>query len=139
MNKGLFVIVAACRLYAGDRFDMQIRTDFFAGFSGNQEALVRAMTNAEAILNANPKHAEALVWHGAGLIGQSRQYFQSGDFKTATELIGRGQKEMNDAAALEPDNLAVRIPRGAVLMTAGRSIAEGNPEMGRAMIVKALV
>jgi hypothetical protein len=46
---------------------------------------------------------------------------------------------MDEAAALEPDNLGVRIPRGAVLMTAGRNIAEGNPQMGRSMMAKGLV
>src|SRR5687767_6759774 len=54
MNKSLLVIAAAVSLYAGDRFDMQVRGDFFAGFSGNREAMARAMTNAEYILAANP-------------------------------------------------------------------------------------
>jgi tetratricopeptide (TPR) repeat protein len=139
MKKVLLVIVAATSLYAADRFDMKVRGDFFAGFGGNQEAMTRAMKNAESILKDNPKHAEALVWHGAGLLGLSRQYFQTGDFKTATDFINRGQKEMDEAAALEPDNLGVRIPRGAVLMTAGRNIAEGNPQMGRSMMAKGLV
>jgi hypothetical protein len=135
MAAGLMAVAA----YGQDRFDMQVRGDFFAGFGGNQEAMARAMKNAEAILAANPKHAEARVWHGAGLIGQSRQAFQAGDMRTGGELLARGQKEMDDAAALEPDNLGVRIPRGAVLMTAGRAIVAQNPEQGRALMTKALV
>jgi len=50
-----------------DRFDHVVRNDFFAGFAGDEEALERAMKVSGETLAANPEHAEALVWHGAGL------------------------------------------------------------------------
>ncbi|MEP7364110.1 MAG: hypothetical protein ABI972_12715 [Acidobacteriota bacterium] len=49
------------------RFDHVVRNDFFSGFTGNQEALDRGMKVCEQVLAGNPNHAEALVWHGAGL------------------------------------------------------------------------
>ena len=76
----LFILTAAATLaFSAERFDMEVRNDFFAGFSGNKEALDRAMQKSEAVMAANPKHAEAMVWHGGGLMMLSRTAFQSGD------------------------------------------------------------
>ena len=129
-----FTMIAA----ATDRFDHQVRTDFFSGFSGNREALQRGMNTAEAILKANPNHAEALVWHGAGLYFLAGSYFRSGDAEKGMEYAGRGQAEMDRAVALEPDNVGVRIPRGATLMAAARSMLERNPDFARPILQKGL-
>ena len=101
---------------------MVVRNDFFAGFSGNAEALARGMKAAEAALAANPKDAEAMVWHGAGVFFQSGQAAQHGDLPRAGELYKKGLDEMNAAVALAPDNVAVRIPRGATLLAASDQI-----------------
>src|SRR4051794_6416832 len=122
----LLLTASAMVVSAAERFDVEVRNDFFAGFSGNKEALDRAMQKSEAVMAANPKHAEAMVWHGGGLMMLSRTAFQSGDTHKGSELFARAQKEMDDAVALEPDNVGVRIPRGAVLMAAGRGIHERN-------------
>ena len=53
---------------AGGRFDYGVRADFFAGFRGDAERLARGMTLCEDLLAANPDHADALVWHGTGLM-----------------------------------------------------------------------
>jgi tetratricopeptide (TPR) repeat protein len=104
------------------RFDMAVRTDFFAGFSGDMARFDKAMTLCETTLAANPRHAEALVWHGGGLIFRAGLAFQKGDFQTGGELWGKGMKEMEDAVALQPDHIAVRIPRAAVLIEASRNM-----------------
>src|ERR1051326_6901329 len=52
---------------ATTRFDFLVREDFFAGMAGNREAFNRAMKVCEDALAKNPKHAEAMVWHGSGL------------------------------------------------------------------------
>ena len=75
--------------FRAERFDMEVRNDFFAGFSGNKEALDRAMQKSEAVMAANPKHAEAMVWHGGGLMMLSRTAFQSGDTQKGSELFAR--------------------------------------------------
>jgi len=103
-----------------ERFDHKVRNDFFAGFTGNQEALARGMKVAEETLAVNPSHAEALVWHGAGLYYQAGMLFMKGDNERAMPLVMKGIAEMDKAVALAPDNLGVRIPRGAALMASTR-------------------
>ncbi len=55
--------------------------------------------------------------------------FRAGDFQKGTELWGRGMAEMERAVSLQPDNVAVRIPRAASLIEASRQMppAQGAP------------
>jgi tetratricopeptide (TPR) repeat protein len=118
---------------ASPRFDLVVRTDFFAGFAGDQARLARGMAACEEVLASTPNHAEALVWHGSGLAFNAGQAFQKGDMKTGGELWQRGMEEMDKAVALEPDNVGVRIPRGALLLQATRNMP---PDMGRPLLEK---
>lgn len=117
------------------RFDLTVRNDFFAGFSGDAARLQKGMDACERALTENPKHAEALVWHGSGLLFQAGTAFRNGDMKTGGDLWARGMKEMDDAVEIAPDNVAVLIPRGAVLLQATQNM---QPKMARPLIVKAL-
>lgn len=108
------------------RFDHQVRNDFFAGFTGNPEALARGMKVCEQVLGENPNHAEALVWHGAGLFFQSGQMFQQGKREEGMKLSARSMEAMDRAVALAPDSIGVRIPRGAALLAAARFMPD-NP------------
>jgi len=74
--------IAAAVVLAADRFDHLVRNDFFLGFAGTTPRSTGGMKVAEATLAENPKHAEALVWHGAGLLYRSGALFQKQDFKT---------------------------------------------------------
>jgi len=114
-----------------DRFDLKVRQDFFAGFSGDKEALDRGMKACEETLATNPKHAEALVWHGGGVLFQAGTAFQSGDQEKGMEMWTRGLKEMQTAVDLAPDHVGVRIPRGAVLLASSHYVP---PEMARPLI-----
>jgi len=105
------------------RFDMVVRTDFFAGFAGDEARLKRAMETCERTLAEDPSHAEAMVWHGAGLFFQAGAAFRQGHSEHGLELFGRGMKEMDDAVALAPNDVGVLIPRGAVLLTGTRFMA----------------
>src|SRR5450759_1357003 len=109
--------VAGAALCAQERFDMTVRNDFFSGFTGNGEALERGMKACEETLAANPKHAEAMVWHGGGVFFLSGVAARAKDFVKAGELYKRGLDEMAAAVALAPESVAVLIPRGAVLLT----------------------
>src|SRR5580765_3039941 len=120
---------------ASPRFDLVVRTDFFAGFAGDQARLARGMAACEEVLASTPNHAEALVWHGSGLAFNAGQAFQKGDMKTGGELWQRGMGEMEKAVALEPDNVGVRIPRGALLFQATRNMP---PDMARPLLEKAV-
>jgi tetratricopeptide (TPR) repeat protein len=105
-----------------ERFDMLVRTDFFAGFAGDEARLRKGMEACEQILATNPRHAEALVWHGSGLLFQGGMAFGAGDSQRGGELFGRGLEEMNRAVGLEPDNVGVLIPQAAVLLVATRTM-----------------
>jgi tetratricopeptide (TPR) repeat protein len=129
------LIGIAVHAQAPARFDMQVRTDFFAGFAGDSARLARAMDVCERALADNPRHAEALVWHGSGLAFQGGMAFQKGDAQTGMELFARGTREMDDAVALAPDNVGVRIPRGALLFQATRTMP---PAMAKPLLEKAV-
>jgi len=123
------VLAIGCGLVASafaQRFDLKVRDDFFAGFSGDNAALNRAMKTSEDALKEDAGNAQALVWHGCGLFFQSGQAFQTGDSQKGMDLYQRGLKEMESAATMAPDDVAVRIPRGAALLSGSRGMP---PEM----------
>jgi tetratricopeptide (TPR) repeat protein len=117
-----FWMACGAALLAQERFDMVVRNDFFSGFGGNREALERAMKKSEAVLAANPKQAEAMVWHGSGTFFLSGVAAQNKDFPKAGELYQKGLAEMAAAVALEPENVAVVIPRAAAVLAASQNI-----------------
>lgn len=115
---------SSARTDSRERFDFLVRSDFFAGFAGDQAALERGMKVCEETLAQKPNHAEALVWHGGGLMFIAGQAFQRTDFRKGAELWDRGLKEMDRAVELEPNNVGVLIPRGAALLQASRFIQD---------------
>jgi tetratricopeptide (TPR) repeat protein len=117
------------------RFDFLVRADFFAGVAGDDARLQRAMELCERTLADNPQHAEALVWHGAGILVQGGRAFGKGNFEEGRSLFGRGIKEMNDAVNLAPDNPGVLIPRAATLLEATRAMPA---EPGKPLIESAI-
>jgi tetratricopeptide (TPR) repeat protein len=125
MNRTMAAIITAMFLtgafvWAQERFDMKVRNDFFAGIAGNREAFERAMTTIEQTLKANPKHAEAKVWHGAGVFYRATEAFQKGDSQTGVKLWQDGLNEMEAAVKLDANNVSVIIPRGASLIASSR-------------------
>jgi hypothetical protein len=106
------------------RFDELVRVDFFAGVAGDAAALDRAMRVIEQTLAKDPSRADVLVWHGAGLVTRASRAFEKGDAASGAALWQRGLGEMNEAVAHEPENVAVLIPRGAVLLEVSRSFPD---------------
>ena len=123
---------AAGQSPAPERFDYVVRDDFFAGLRGDTTRLARAMKVCEDLLAKNPRHAEALVWHGAALLIQAGQAFQRGEGDTARALSNRGVGEMEAAVAMAPSDPGVLVPRGAVLSAAARNVRD--PERARAFL-----
>jgi hypothetical protein len=99
-----------------DRFDELVRDDFFAGMLGDKTRLERGMKFCEDILARDPKHAEALVWHGGGLLSRAAIAYRSGDNKLGDALWTQGLREMNDAVSFEPDHIGVKIGRSATIV-----------------------
>jgi hypothetical protein len=120
---------------APQRFDYLVRADFFAGVAGDEARLANVIALCERMLADNPGHAEALVWHGAGLLVRAGQAFQKGDVGTGGPLFERALKEMGDAVALAPDNPGVLIPRAAVLLEATRGMP---PDAARPLVESAV-
>lgn len=127
----VLILALGPALLAQDRFDYKVRDLFFAGYRGDAASLQKGMKICEDILAKNPKDAEAMVWHGTGLFAQAGLAMQKGDMQNGMSLWTRGLKEMEDAVAIAPDDLGVRIPRGAVLLTASYQIP---PDMSRPLI-----
>lgn len=126
----LAALAAATLLLAQARFDYQVRDDFFAGFAGDMQAFQRGMSTAEKVLAENPNHAEAMVWHGLGTFFLGGRELQKGNQQNGMEQLQKGAAEMNRAVALAPDNIGVRIPRGAGLMTAAREMPDSPLRQG---------
>lgn len=118
------------------RFDYLIRADFLAGAAGDLARFERAMKLCEETLAANPLHAEALVWHGSGLVFLSGQAVKRKDRETARELLARGLTEMDQAAALKPENVGVLIPRAATLSAVSRALRD--PDRARPLLETAV-
>ena len=108
------------------RFDELVRADFFAGIAGDAAAMNRAMRLIETTLAADPRRPDVLVWHGAGLIARATQAFQKGDMATGGGFWKRGLHEMDEAAKMAPENVAVLIPRGATLLEVSRFVPDAN-------------
>ena len=65
-------VLTALALMAQASFDyFGVQREMFAGLAGNLDALNRAMAACERTLAENPKHAQALVWHGIGTMAQA--------------------------------------------------------------------
>jgi tetratricopeptide (TPR) repeat protein len=107
-----------------ERFDLVVREDLFAGFEGDEERLQVGMKKCEEILKTNEKHAEAMVWLGAGEVFLSGQMFQKGNVPKGMAYWQQGLGRMDKAIELEPDNIGVLIPRAAVLMPASRNLPQ---------------
>lgn len=128
---------------SADRFDKEfdrlVRADFFAGMTGNVERLDRAMKNAEAVLAENPKHAQALVWHGGGLLARASIAYRKGNNKIGDELWEQGLKEMDDALSLAPNRIDVIIGRSATIIGLAQAGWDVNDKKGAALLRSALL
>ena len=130
----LFIMVVCIIAVAQERFDIKVREYFFSGYAGNSAALDKGMKICEEALSSNPKYPEAMVWHGSGLAYRSFGAFQAGDQQKGLELWRQGMQEMDAAVEMAPDNLGVRIPRGAFLLTSSRFMRD--PDRARAVVQK---
>jgi hypothetical protein len=122
-----------------DNLDAIVRSDFFAGMMGNRARLDRAMKYCEDLLAKNPKHAEALVWHGGGLLVRAIHAYTKGDDANGDKLWKTGIEEMNNAAALEPHNMKVKIGRSATLIGYAQSGWDPSDSQSRVLLESALL
>lgn len=120
------------------RFDDIVRGDFFAGMMGDDARLDRGMKFCEDILAKNPKHAEALVWHGGGLLARASRAYAKGDSALGDGLWERGLKEMDEAVRLAPGHMGIKIGRSATLVGLAQSGWDASDPRGRTLLESAL-
>src|SRR5262245_18018656 len=123
----MLVFAAASRAQstpAPPRFDEIVRADFFAGFRGDAARLDRGMKLCEDELATNPTNADALVWHGGGLMFLAGQAARQQDFATAGERARRGRAELDRADQLAPDSLSVMLVRAVVLNASAPNVRD---------------
>ena len=106
------------------RFDEIVRADFFAGFRGDAARLERGMKLCEDELATNPTNADALVWHGAGLMFLAGEAARRQDFAAAGERAQRGRAEVDRADQLAPDSLSVMLVRAVVLNASAPNVRD---------------
>ena len=128
----LIAAPASADVPPGREFEHQVRELFFRGLRGDMEAFAGAMELCEKALAANPDDAEALVWRGSGTLFRAGQAFQGGDWQTGTTLWQEGLDEMERAVRLAPEDVAVRIPRGATLIGSSRAVP--SPQQARQLL-----
>ncbi|HEY1336780.1 MAG TPA: hypothetical protein VGF59_04690, partial [Bryobacteraceae bacterium] len=107
LSRLTILVAGVAAVFAQPRFDMTVRNDFFAGFTGDREALARGMKKCEDALAADPRNAEAMVWHGSGVFFRSGEAVKANDLPKAMELYQRGLEEMAKAVAIAPENVGV--------------------------------
>ena len=105
-------------------FEDKVRADFFDGLRGDTAAMDRAMKACDDALAKNPKDPEAMVWHGAGIVGRASVAFRTGDRAKGLELYTAGLAEMDAAVVIAPNHVGVRIPRGAVVLAMAPFVPE---------------
>lgn len=133
---GLLLNFALAQKQAEPRFDFLVRSDFFSAFAGNKEALQRGMAKCEEKLKTEPNNADALVWHGAGLMFTAASLFQKGDFEKGTAMYQQGETEMTKAKELHPKDLSILVARAPFYVTYSRFVP--NKEQKSEMLRKAM-
>jgi hypothetical protein len=118
------------------RFDFLVRSDFFSAFAGNKEALQRGMAKCEEKLKTEPENADALVWHGAGLMFTAASLFQKGDFEKGTAMYQQGDAELTKAKELRPKDLSILVARAPFYIAYSRYVP--NKEQKSEMLRKAM-
>jgi hypothetical protein len=120
------------------RFDELVRGDFFAGMMGDDARLERGMKFCEEILSKNPKHAEALVWHGGGLLTRAARAYARGEAALGDAFWERGLKEMDEAVRLAPAHMGIKIGRSATIVGLAQSGWDASDARARALLESAL-
>jgi hypothetical protein len=120
------------------RLDLRVRDDFFAGMFGDRARLERGMTVTEELLRKNPRNAQALVWHGSGLLTRASNAYADGQSQIGDRQWKQGLKELDRARELAPGDLGVLIGRSAILIGIAQSGFDPTDPQGRALLTTAV-
>ncbi len=125
-DRAIDAVVALWQGLAGGeragRFDVKVREDMFAGFDGDTAAFERAMKLIAVTLAADPDHAEALTWRGAGRLFMAGRAFRHGADDKGTTLAAQGVADLDRGVSLMPGSIATHAVRGSALMPYARGL-----------------
>jgi tetratricopeptide (TPR) repeat protein len=132
MKYTLFILIAAAGLLAAQQKleDLGVK-EIQAFLNGSPEDIDRLAKIVDEAVAANPKGGFPKFMHGTVVFSRSGVASKKGDFATAGRLYEEGIAEMDEAVRWEPDNIGIRAPRGAMLITASRSMP---PAMGKPIL-----
>jgi hypothetical protein len=137
-RQATLLFVCAALLVAQDRFDLIVRDDFFAGMFGDTARLDKGMRYTEEVLRRNPRHAQALVWHGGGLVTRAGNAWTAGNDALGRRLWKQGTAEMDRARALAPKDIGVKIGRSALLIGMAQAGWDPTDRRARALLQSAV-
>jgi hypothetical protein len=118
------VTIAVAGLLATERKLEDLDVSGIQAMLATTEGAEQLAKMAHDQLAVNPKHAFAKFMQGVVLFKRSGDAGQKGDMGAAAKMYQDSMTDMNEAVAWEPDSLEVRIPRGAMFITASRDMPE---------------
>lgn len=138
MTTPLLLFAMGVVLAQNERLDLLVRDDFFAGMFGDRERLEKGMQRTEELLRKNPRNAQALVWHGSGLMTHAANAYADGRTDLGDRYWKQGLKELNRGRELAPDDLGVLIGRSALIVGIAQSGFDSSDPQGRALLASAV-
>src|SRR5262249_42863152 len=97
------------------RFDMLVREDIFAGLAGDTARFDKAMKFIEETLAKNPKHAQAMVWHGGGVLTRGGGAVRKGEKEQGGRVGEEGMGGKKTAGAAQAGKEGGGDPTGVGL------------------------
>jgi tetratricopeptide (TPR) repeat protein len=125
MKYTFFVMIAAAAvLVAQQKLEDLGVYDFQTMLGGSTEDVNRLAKIVDEAVAAKPNSAFPKFMHGVVAFQRSGEAAKLGDMATAGKLYQESLAEMEEAVRWEPDNIGIRAPRGAMLITATRSMPQ---------------
>lgn len=103
-------------LYTEDPFIVQYRKEFFAVFRGDIPRFEKALKEIEAMVEADPKDARALVWKGNGRMIQAGIALIRNKTPEAKALYAESNVLLDMAVTLKPQDPNIYMMRAATLL-----------------------
>jgi hypothetical protein len=103
-------------LYVEDPFIVEYRKKFFAVFRGDFATFEAGMTEIEAMVEADPNDARALVWRGNGRMVRAGILFLQNKAEDARQLLSQSRADMDRAVSITPEDPNIYMMRAATLL-----------------------
>jgi hypothetical protein len=132
MKRTFLIMIAVAGILAAqqDLQDLGV-AGIQALFKGTPEDLQRLAKMVDADLAVDPNYPLARLLHGVLTFNRAGDSSKKGDMAAAGKFFQQGVSEMEEAIRLDPDNVGLRAPRGAIFIAASRQMP---PQMGKPLL-----